>query len=435
MMMKRFVCWAVASLVVALAASAEPWSLERCIAHALSHNLTIKARELQEESGRQDITSAKDAFLPNLSAGLSQSFNFGRGLTADNTYADRNTSNTGWNVNLSVPLFQGLQDFRRLDMSKASLQQLLLQTEATRDDITLNIISQYLQVLYQKEVMASAESQVGLSAFEVERQSALVDQGKAAESDLWEAQAQAARDRLTLVNAQNDTKTALITLANLLQLSDVADFDVLPMDEGEPIIPSPESVYSSALVSNNGLLASRQSVIVADKNIKVAQSGYIPKLSFSASASSSYYKLSGMPAESFSQQMRHNYSTYLGFSLSIPIFDGFSTRNSVRSARLRRLQAQLEVEQKETDLYKTIQLAYYEALGAQNKYLTSGETLEKTLMSFEAVKEKYSLGRATAYEFEQAKNNLFSTRVNRIQSHYEYLLRYRILLFYQNGRR
>ena len=132
--------------------------------------------------------------------------------------------------------------------------------------------------------------------------------------------------------------------------------------------------------------------------------------------------------------MRHNYSTYIGFSLSIPIFDAFSTRNSVRRAKLQRVSAELQLDQQATDLYRNIQLAYYQALGAREKYLTSAETLEKTEHSFNATREKYNLGRSTPAEFEQAKNNLFRTQVNRIQSHYEYLLRHRILLFYQTSR-
>lgn len=132
--------------------------------------------------------------------------------------------------------------------------------------------------------------------------------------------------------------------------------------------------------------------------------------------------------------MKHNFSTYIGFSLSIPIFDAFSTRNSVRQAKLQHLSAQLQLDQQSTDLYKTIQLAYYQACGAREKYLASLSTLEKTRRSFAATQEKYNLGRATPAEFEQAKNNLFRIEISSIQSHYEYLLRHRILIFYQSNR-
>ena len=160
----------------------------------------------------------------------------------------------------------------------------------------------------------------------------------------------------------------------------------------------------------------------------------MPRLSFDASVGSSYYTVAGFENQAFGPQMRNNFSTYLGFRLSIPIFDAFSTRNNVRRVKLQETSAMLELDRRESDLYKTIQLAYTQATGARDKYMTSTETLEKTRLSFEATREKYSLGRATPTEFEQAKNNLFRVEVSRISSRFEYLLRYRILRFYETNR-
>ncbi len=419
---------------VALCGSARTWSLEDCVNYAIENNISVKTQELQVKRGELDIVAAKDRFLPSLDASASQSFNFGRGLTSENTYADRNTSNFQWGVNFSLPLFQGLSEYRRLNYAKSSLQQMLYEHEATKDNLSLNIISQYLQVLYCKEVEQSALSQARYSEYEVSRQKALVEAGKVAEADLYDAEAQAAQDRLQVVTSQNDTKTALVNLANMLQLTSVDDFDVSPLDDSEPMIPSAEDVYGDALDLNNSILGARQGIKVAKDYISVAKTGYIPTLSFSAGVGSSYYIVSGFDSESFARQMRHNLSTYIGFSLRIPIFDGFSTRNNVKTAELQKFSAELELEKRESDLYKNIQLAYYQAKGARERYMTSGETLEKTRLSFDATREKYNLGRATPVEFEQAKNNLFRTEVNRIQAHYEYLLRYRILMFYKSNR-
>lgn len=422
----------VGCLFAAMSASAEAWSLDSCISYAISHNINIKTQELQIENGELQIQQAKDGFLPSLDASASQSWNFGRGLTAENTYANRNTSSLSWNVGLNLPLFQGMSEYRRLKLAKSNLKQYLLQTEAAKENVAMNVITYYLQVLYSKEVEQSALSQAEYSAYEVERQRAMVEAGKVPEADLYDAESLAAQDRLQVVTAQNDTQTALVNLANLLQLPTVEGFDILPISEEDPLIPRPEAVYREALINNSSVLAARQSIKVADDNISLAKAGYIPTLSFNAGTGSSYYTLSGFENEKFGDQMRHNLSTYIGFSLRIPIFDGFGTRNNVRQAQIQKYSAQLQVEQQESDLYRDIQLAYYQAIGARDRYLTSGETLEKTQLSFNATREKYNLGRSTPAEFEQAKNNLFRTEVTRIQAHYEYLLRHRILLFYQN---
>ena len=419
---------------LATSMSAETWNLDSCVSYALEHNLTVQASKLQIMDGEMSITEAKDRFLPSASANASQSFNFGRGLTASNTYADRNTSSFSWGASMNVPLFQGLSEYRQLKVAKSSLQQLLYEHEATKDNLTLNVISQYLQVLYAKEVYASSKSQLALTTFEVERQKALVEAGKVPEADLLDAEAQMAQDKLQLVTSENDIKVALVELANLLQLPSAEGLDVAPLDEGEPIIPTAEAVYDAALRHNNSILAAKQSINVADKRISLAKTGYMPTLGFGAGLGSSYYTVSGMPSESFSQQMNHNFSTYIGFTLSVPLFDAFNTRNNVKRAKLQKLTAELNFDQRTTELYKTIQLAYYQAKGARDRYFASQETLEKTSVSFNATQEKYNLGRATPTEFEQAKNNLYRTQISSIQAHYEYLLRHRILMFYQSNK-
>lgn len=421
---------AVAAMAVMQPVWGVEWSLDSCINHAVSHNVGILQQELRIEEGRQAVAAAKDRFLPTVEASVSQSFNFGRALQVDNTYADRNTSNFGWNVGLGLPLFQGLSEYRNLKVAKANLRQYVLENEAAKDNVTLNVISQYLQVLYAKEVAEAARSQAEYSAFEVERQKALIDAGKVAEATLYDLESVAAQDRLQVVTAENDIRTALVNLANLLQIRGIEGFDVKPLPQGEPMIPGPDQVYSEALVSNSSLQAARQSVTVANENISLAKAGYIPTLSFSAGTGSSYYKVSGFPGEGFGPQMRHNLSTYLGFSLRIPIFDGFNTRNSVRRAQLQKTNAELSYDQRNVDLYKDIQLAYYQAVGARERFLTAGETLDKARLSFESTRERFNLGRATQADYEQAKNNLFRTEVSRIQAHYEYLMRHRILMFY-----
>lgn len=428
---RLLLCTAV--LAANCVAHADTWSLDSCVNHAIDHNLTVQASRLQIMDGELSVTEAKDKFLPSVRAGASQGFSFGRGLTAQNTYADRNTSNFQWSVGLDLPLFQGLSEYRQLKLAKSNLQKLLYDCEAAKDNITLNVITQYLQVLYAKEVLESSRSQLTLTTFEVERQKALVESGKVPEADLLDAEAQMAQDRLQVVISENDVQVALVELANLLQLPSAIGFDISPIDEGEPIIPTADAVFKAAMLHNNSILSSRQGIKVAENQISLAKSGYLPTLGFSSNIGSSYYKVNGMINDSFSSQMNHNLSTYVGFSLSIPIFDAFSTRNNVRRARLQRVSAELELDRQSTELYKTIQLAYYQARGARDRYFASQETLAKTSASFNATQEKYNLGRATPAEFEQAKNNLYRTRINSIQAHYEYLLRHRILMFYQSN--
>lgn len=416
----------------AIAVQAQEWTLDQCVNYAIAHNLSIRTSELSVASAEQQVMDARSRYLPNLSAGAGQSWNLGRGLTAENTYANRNTSSFNWNASFNLPLFTGLSTERQVAYSRAALTQSLEEFEAAKDDLALNVMASYLQALYAKEVYAVAVQNLALSEYELEHQQALLDAGKIAEVTILEAKAQVANDELSVTTAANDARLALLDLSQLLQLESADGFDVAPLSDAGLLMPA-EDVYTLALQRNHSIGAARKGITAADKNVALAKSGYLPTLSFNAGLGSSYYKLSGVPNEPFGDQMRHNYSTYFGFSLNIPIFDGFSTRNSVRRAHLQRANAELALDQAEQKLYREIQQAYLQASNASAKLESCLVAEEAANASLIAMQEKYNIGRATATEFEQAKNKALQATLQRIQATYERQLRQRILLFYAQG--
>lgn len=423
---------AALALVCAVAANAETWTLEKCIDYALTNNLTVRSRALDVRNAELDVTAAKDAFLPEVGLSASQSFNLGRGLTSENTYADRNTSNFQWGANLSVPLFQGLGNVRRLDYAKASLLAVVEEFEAAKEDVTLNVIAQYLQVLYCDEVYKVALGQIELSDYELKRQQALLEAGKVPEIDMLNARSQLAQDELSATTAKNDYTLALVDLAQLLRLDDIEGFEVASLDDDNVLMRSADEVFANAKLNNSSVNAGRLRIAAADKNIRVAKSGYMPRLSFTAGIGSSYYTVSGFNNDKFGHQMKNNFSTYFGFNLSIPVFDAFSTRNNVRRARVSRLSAELQYETACDNLYKAVQQAYYSALGAAKRLESSTVAEDATEKTFAATREKYNLGRATPTDYETAKNNYLRAVSDRVRAKYEYMLRTRILDFYNS---
>lgn len=425
------------TLATALTAGAETWSIDSCISYAIAHNLTVKSRQISAEQGELGVTEAKDRFLPQVQAGANQSWGFGRSLTAENTYASRNTSNFGWNVGLNLPLFQGLRNVRNLDYARSSMVQTLEQLEETKDDITLNVIAQYLQALYCRELHGVALEQVRLSKVELERRKELLAAGKIPEVDLLQAESQLAQDEVSAVTALNNLDIAMLDLAQLLELPSTDGFDIAPLttDPVDDRLPSPTEVYESALRINHSIAAARAGVEASGKYVKVAQSGWLPSLSFSAGIGSSYYKTSGYINENFGAQMRHNLSKSLGFSLSIPIFDGFSTRNSVRRARLQEISARLQLSDSRNRLLKNIPQAHTQAIAADKRREASRTAETSTHAALEAIREKYNYGKANATEFEQAKTAYIRAVSDAVQAKYESVLRRRILRFYSTGQR
>lgn len=415
-------------------ASAQNWSLGQCIDYAIEHNVEVRQRLLEVREGELAVKEQKDRSLPNLSGYGSESFSFGRGLTADNTYANRNTSSFSVGAQLSLPLFQGLRVVRGVKYSKTSLRALVEQSEAEKDNVSINVMAQYLQALYARESLEVARMSLKVSQDELERRRQLLEAGKIPELDLYEARAQVSRDELTVVNAVNDSILAMLDLTNLLNLENDGSFDILPLEttSGE-LIPSVEQVWSAMLVGNHTLRAAAIQKEAAEQNVAVSKSGYLPTLSFSAGLGTNYYKTSGYANESFGGQMKHNFSKSLGFSLSIPIFDGFSTRNSVARARMQQASADLTLENTRQTLYKTIASAHAQAIAAERKEKTSEVTVESTLAAFDAMKVKYDNGRANATEYEKSKADYTNALSDLLQARFERILRTRILKFYESG--
>lgn len=423
-----------AGLLVAcsVGAKAEAWSLDSCINYAIDHNLDVRSAIIERYKGDLNMTEAKDRFLPSLSAGAAQNWDFGRGLTAQNTYANRNTSSLGWNANFSLPIFQGLSALRQLRQAQANLHTLDLQVESAKDDVTLGIMAYYLQVLYNREMLAVRREELRLSKTQLERQEILLSSGKVPEVDVLQAKAQVASGEVAVVNAENDYRLALVDLTRALELDDTQGFDILPVDfDSNMRLPaSADEVYRNALNNNNGILAARSAIGLADHAVSVAKSGYLPTLSFNAGLGSNYYTLSGAENPSFSRQMKDNFSKSIGFSLNIPIFDAFSTRNRVRQARAQRLTAELELERRESDLLKTIRQAYSQAEGATAQYRAGEVAVTSTKTALDAMTDKYTYGKANATEWEQARSTYITTLSQQVQAKYEMILRTRILNFY-----
>lgn len=418
-----------------VSARGEAWSLDSCINYAINHNLDVRSALIERYKGDLNVTEAKDRFLPTLSAGAAQSWSFGRGLTAENTYANRNTSSLGWNANLSLPLFQGLSAMRQLRQAQANIRTLDLQVEDAKDNVTLGIMAYYLQVLYNREMLAVRREELRLSQTQLQRQNDLLESGKVPEVDVLQAKAQVASGEVAVVNAENDYRLALVDLTRALELDDTRDFDILPVDlDCNIALPaSADEVYRNALNTNNGILAARSGITLAEHAVSIAKSGYLPTLSFNAGLGSNYYTLSGVENPPFGRQMKDNFSKSIGFSLNIPIFDAFSTRNRVRQARAQRLSAELEVQRRESDLLKTIRQAYSQAEGATAQYKAGEAAVTSAKAALDAMTDKYTYGRANATEWEQARSTYITTLSQQVQAKYEMILRTRILNFYNKS--
>lgn len=417
------------------------WTLEECIRHAIENNIDLKQQEQQQAASEVDLNTAKNSWLPDLNASVGQNFDFGRSPSKDGTIVDRNSSNSSAGIGLSMPVFDGLKIVNDIAARKLDLKAAIETLNKAKDDLSIGVASFFLQVLYNKEMLTVAELQAELTSRQVTRTEELVKAGRVPTANLYDIKAQMAKDEASLVEARNNVELALLDLAQVLELErESARFDVDAPIIGDAIekyinsIVPPANVYDNAVAVKPQIKAQEYQLESSRKMLKVAQSGYFPKLNFNASYSNGYYHYSGseVPNVSFSDQLKQNERKTLGFSLNIPIFNRFQVRNSVRSARINILNRELALENSKKVLYKEIQQAYYNATAAQEKYIASGKAVDAGKEAFGYAEERYNTGKSSVYEFNEAKTKYAQSLAEQAQSKYNFIFRAKILDFY-NG--
>lgn len=413
------------------------WTLRQCIEYAIAHNITIKQSENAADQSKVDVSTAKWARLPNLNGGAGQSFSWGRSASPkDNSYSNNNSSNSSFTLSSNIPLFTGMQLPNQYALSKLNLKASIEDLKKAKEDLAINITSSYLQVLFNQELLKVAQEQVVLSKEQCARIEKLAEVGKSSAAEVAEAKARIAQDELSRVQADNNYRLSLLELSQLLELPTPEGFN-LDSPNADPVflpITPPDNIYIQAMSSKPGILAAKYRLEGSEKSIRIAQSGYYPKLSFNAELGTGFYTLNGKSGGlSFNEQLDKNLNKSIRFSLNIPLFNRFETRNRVRTARLQQANYALQLDNAKKTLYKEIQQAWYNAVAAESKYNSSSAAVEANKESFKLMTEKFENGKATAVQYNEAKLNLMKAISDRLQAKYEYMFRTKILDFYKGN--
>lgn len=422
--------------ILPLAAASQDWTLQACIDYALEHNLSVRQGDISVQQQEIELNTAQMSRLPSVSASASESLSFGRGIGADNVYENANTTGTGFNLGASVPVFQGFAINHQIALRKLNLAAAEANLEKIKDDIRLAVARAYVQILYDMEILEVARNQVGIDSLQVERLQAMKMTGKASAAEVAQQKSALGQSRYSATVAANNLSMAKLEMTQLLELPSPEGFSVVKPAQEEldvRILASPEDIYADAVLSRPSVKAEQSKLEVAEKQIDLAKSQYYPSLSLSGGIGTNYYTTSRTQMASFADQMKNNFSQSLGLSLSIPIFNRYSTRNNVRSARLAKTNQELQLETARKSLYKEIQQAYYNALAAQTKYLSSQDAEASASESYNLVLAKYEGGKANITEFNEAKQAYLKSASDLAQARYEFLYSSRLLSFYRDG--
>ena len=411
-----------------------PWTLAECIAHAQQNNTQVQQRQLQVERSDIELSTARYSRLPDLNASIGGDASFGRALTSDNTYRNNNQTSGSLNGSASMPLFQGMRINHQIKAGKLDLAAAIEDLERIREDVAINVMTLYLQVLYSKEMVGVAERQLELSTQQALRSRELAAAGKQPESAVYESEALAANDRMTLTQSRNDLQLALLDLSQALNRESAAGFDIV-----EPVLDSvaletlhhlgnPDAVYAYAAENRPHIRAEKLRLESSEHAVDVARSALYPTLSLSGGYGTGVYSADD---SKFWAQMRHNSREYVGLSLGIPIFNRRATRNNIRTARIAVRRQQLAVTEAERALRKEIEQAWYNADAAYAKYRAADAAFASAEVAFSYEQAKAEAGRSTVFDFNDAKTRMEKAAAEAVQAKYEFVFRSKILDFYR----
>ena len=448
------------------------WTLQECVQYALDNNITIKQTQLDEESAIIEKKDAIGNYLPTLNANASNNWN--SGLTQNITTGILETQtlrNSSYSVTAGVRIFNGFRNKKSLDRAELSRIAADYNIAKIKDDTALSVALAYLSVLLNKENLKTVVAQNQVTKEQVARTQELVDGGVLPSGDLLEIKATDASEYQRIVAAENAVKISLINLAQLLAFDDYDTFDIEDTEYnilGEEILnTTPEVLIEKAKESRYDLKIVEQNLEIAKKDLELSKTSLYPTINgffnyntresgsptFSQSLDpdnpssdvpigfvegSNQTVLSTQPnfllqegdPTPFIEQLYLNDGISYGVQLSVPIFNGFSTRNNIKRSEVNVKRSEFQSEQARLNFESAVYQAYTDAKAAKESYEAAIVALNSQELAYEYAKLRYDVGRTNAFDFSQSKLRYDNAQIELTRSKYDYIFRIKVLELY-----
>ena len=441
-MKKRLVVLSMLMLTLTISAQ-KKWTMQECIDYAMANNITLQKSKLQKQSATEDLKGSKAALLPTLNASTNQSVGYqpwkdsGVSTVTNgmvNTKVDKTYYNGSYAVNAQWTVWNGNRNTNTIKLNKITEDEAELQSKETANSIQERIAQLYTQILYLDENVKVNEQMLETAKKNEERGQEMVNVGKMSKADLAQLSAQRATDEYNIVETRSQLLNYKLQLKQLLEITDETEFDVAIPEITDTMVlkevPTLQGVYEQALLNRPEIERSKLAIKSSDVNLSVAKAGWLPTVSMTGSFGTSTNSLS---SNGWGKQMKTNFDAMAGVSVSVPIYDGRSTKTSVNKAKIQQLSAQLDLLDQQKTLYSTIQEYWLNAQTNQQKYKAACATVESEQQSFDLLQEQCRLGLKNIVELMTGKDNLLSAQQNQLQSKYQTIYNQQMLKFYETG--
>jgi outer membrane protein len=447
------------------------WTLKECVDYAVANSLNVKRSVYSRETGEINALQSKMQFLPTINGNASYGYNWGRNIDpTTNEFIEQRITSANMNVSSSLLLWNGFRQFYTARQNQTEFDALSEDLIKAKNDVILNVINLYMTVIFNKELLSNAQSQLNSTQQQLDRTRKLADAGSVPRGNVLNLDAQNATNELNLIQRENALNLSLLQLKQALQLPASTDMDVeVPAIEVQRdliIDQSAEEIFSSAVTLMPEIKAAQLRKRSAEFSLRSARGSYYPRLSMNASIGSVYsdarveFIPNGqdqiLPTQigyvqgtnspvfrdvvtqggsfqevSFKNQYNDNLGKSLGFSLTVPIFNGYATRSNVKRSVIAREQANINALQLENTLRQSVETAVNDAVSAQRTFISAERQVSARDEAFRMTKQRFDAGAANFVEYQVAENDLFQAKSDLLRAKYDLLFRKKLLDFYQ----
>lgn len=448
------------------AQSAKRWTLKECIDYAISNNLQIAQNNLQVDQSRLTLSSSKAAALPNLNGSANHTYNTGRRIDPfTNQFATNTVLSQNFSLSSSLNLIGGMSNTNSVFANQLALIASQYSNDQLKNDVALQVTNAFLQIILSDELLSIAENQLQNTRIQRDRGLLLYEAGRTARGDFLQTESQLANEELNVVTSRNRLNLAKLTLAQLLGLEDATDFDVeRPNFDGIAMELPPyteRDLVTTAFTNQPGVIGAGYRVKSAQKGLQAAKGRYYPSLSAFGGIGTGYSQLAktivgsttqqqtvgvfqGQPIildvevpitelTPFGDQFNQNFNRTIGFSLNVPLFNNLQVRNQVSAQKITLENAKISEQLAKNQLRRDIQSAFFDAKAAFERYKATQKSVTALQESFTYMEQRYEVGMLNSLEFNTAKNQLLAAKSNLAQARYEFILRVKVLDFYQGN--
>jgi len=466
--MKSFFLNVVFVSFTLIASAQNKLTLKEAIETGIKNNIDVLQSDLLMQKADINLKQSRADMLPNLNASANHGVNQGRSIDPfTNAFINQKVNYANYGASSNILLFNGSSLHNQIKSNELGYQASKMELQQSKDNLTINIILTYLQVLSSEDILDRSREQKAVTDSQVTRLNILNQSGAIPPSQYYDLKGQLANDEIAIVDNQAALETAKLNLAQLLNIPYNKDLDVekFPEESFNTFYDNtPENIYSTALQKFAQIKSTHLRTQSAEKYIRSMRGQLYPTISLNGNINTNYssvasqeYFVNSTEVTSpdyvlingsqvpvikkqnnydskkitYGNQLNNNLFTTVNLGISIPLFNAGQIRNKIKLAKIDLKNTQLVEENSKIQLQQSIERAYVSLTSSSDKYKLLLSQVNSFAESFRAAEIRFNSGASTSVDYLIAKNNLDRAKSNLIIAKYDFVLRSKVLDYYQ----